>query len=200
MNSELNVVILAAGLGTRMRSNKAKVLHQAGGDTLLNQIIRAALQVAPAERIVAVVGHQADEVRRSVQTPGIRFAEQAEQKGTGHAVLCARSAVEHAAGRLLILNGDGPLLRPQTLQALLNHRPDLASGGSIVTTRLEDPTGYGRIVRNERGLVEAIVEQKAATKEQLEIREINPGLYCFDAKLFWQYADEITADNPRNTI
>jgi bifunctional UDP-N-acetylglucosamine pyrophosphorylase / glucosamine-1-phosphate N-acetyltransferase len=196
MNPELNVVILAAGLGTRMRSKKAKVLHEAGGDTLLNQIIRAAMQVAPAGRIVAVVGHQADEVRRSVHVPDIRFAEQAEQKGTGHAVLCARTAIERTDGRLLILNGDGPLLRAQTLRALLDHHDDRATGGSIVTTELDDPTGYGRIVRNERGLVEAIVEQKAATGEQLEIKEINPGLYCFDAKLFWQYAGEITADNP----
>ena len=190
------MVILAAGLGTRMRSNKAKVLHQAGGDTLLNQIIRAALRVAPAERIITVVGHQADEVRRSVQVPGIRFAEQAEQKGSGHAVLCARSALERADGQLMILNGDGPLLRPETLFALLNHRHEEASGGSIVTTELRDPTGYGRIVRNERGLVEAIVEQKAASPAQLEIKEINPGLYCFDAKLFWQYAGEITPNNP----
>ena len=197
MNPELNVIILAAGLGTRMRSKKAKVLHQAGGDTLLNQIIRAALQVAPAEHIVAVVGHQAGEVRRSVHVPGIRFAEQAEQKGTGHAVLCARDAIEYRdGGRLLILNGDGPLLRAQTLRALLNYRRDQASGRSIITTKLNDPTGYGRIVRNENGLVEAIVEQKAASGEQLEIKEINPGLYCFDAELFWRHAGEITADNP----
>ncbi len=196
MSKELNVVILAAGLGTRMQSKKAKVLHHAGGDTLLNQIIRAALHVAPAERIVAVVGHQAEQVRHSVHAPGIRFAEQTEQKGTGHAVLCARNAIGPADGRLLILNGDGPLLRPQTLRALLDHRHDHAAGGTIVTTRLSDPTGYGRIVRNERGLVAAIVEQKAANAEQLAIEEINPGLYCFDAKLFWQHADEITPDNP----
>src|SRR5690242_6987512 len=196
MSSELNVVILAAGLGTRMRSNKAKVLHEAGGDTLLNQIIRVALQVAPAERIVAVVGHQADQVQRSVRVPGIRFAEQLEQKGTGHAVLCARSVVDRTEGRLLILNGDGPLLRAETLRALLDHRDPQATGGAIVTTRLSDPTGYGRIVRDEEGLVEAIVEQKAASREQLAITEINPGLYCFDARLFWQYAGEITPDNP----
>ncbi|HEY3458383.1 MAG TPA: bifunctional UDP-N-acetylglucosamine diphosphorylase/glucosamine-1-phosphate N-acetyltransferase GlmU [Bryobacteraceae bacterium] len=196
MSSELNVVILAAGLGTRMRSNKAKVLHEAGGDTLLNQIIRVVLQVAPAERIVAVVGHQADQVRRSVRVPGIRFAEQLEQKGTGHAVLCARSVLDNADGKLLILNGDGPLLRAETLRALLNYCHPQATGGAIVTTRLNDPTGYGRIVRDEQGLVEAIVEQKAARGEQLAITEINPGLYCFDARLFWQYAGEITPDNP----
>ena len=118
MNTDVTVVILAAGLGTRMKSKKAKVLHEAGGDTLLNHMIRAALRVAPADRIVAVVGHQAEQVRESVQVPGIRFAEQAEQRGTGHAVLCAReAAAEGGMARLLILNGDGPLLRPETLTA-----------------------------------------------------------------------------------
>ncbi|MGH9809570.1 MAG: bifunctional UDP-N-acetylglucosamine diphosphorylase/glucosamine-1-phosphate N-acetyltransferase GlmU, partial [Terriglobia bacterium] len=146
--------------------------------------------------MVAVVGHQAEQVRRSVHVPGIRFAEQTEQKGTGHAVLCARNAIGRTDGRLLILNGDGPLLRPQTLRALLNHQHDQASAGSIVTTEMSDPTGYGRVIRDERGLVMAIVEQKAASPAQLEIREVNPGLYCFDAELFWQYAGEITADNP----
>ena len=189
MKSDVTVVILAAGLGTRMKSKKAKILHEAGGDTLLNHVIRAALKVASAERIVAVVGHQAQRVRESVHVPGIQFAEQAEQKGTGHAVMCASGVVDREAGQLLILNGDGPLLKPETLQKLV------AQGNSIVTTEANDPTGYGRIVRDERGLVAAIVEQKSATAEQLKTREINTGLYCFDAKLFWQYAGEIQPNN-----
>ena len=98
MKTNVTVVILAAGLGTRMLSKKAKVLHEAGGDTLLNHIISAALHVAPAERIVAVIGHQAAEVRTSVTEPGIRFAEQTEQHGTGHAVLCARARLKPQAG------------------------------------------------------------------------------------------------------
>jgi len=194
MTSNVTVVILAAGLGTRMKSNKAKVLHEAGGDTLLNHIIRAARHVAPAERIVAVVGHQADQVRASVTEEGIRFAEQKEQKGTGHAVLCARAEAETLTGQLLILNGDGPLLRPETLLLLVNN----PHSSSIVTTKVVDPTGYGRIVRDLRGLVAAIVEQKAATPEQLKIREINPGLYCFDAALFWKHIGEVTPNNPAN--
>jgi bifunctional UDP-N-acetylglucosamine pyrophosphorylase/glucosamine-1-phosphate N-acetyltransferase len=197
MENNVTVVILAAGLGTRMKSNKAKVLHEAGGDTLLNQIIRAALHVAPAERIVAVVGHQTDQVRASVTQPGIRFAEQKEQKGTGHAVLCARAEAETGSGQLLILNGDGPLLRPETLLRLVENAQtaSTASGGSIVTTEVAEPTGYGRIVRDARGLVAAIVEQKSATPEQLKIREINPGLYCFDSKLFWKHIGEVTPNN-----
>jgi bifunctional UDP-N-acetylglucosamine pyrophosphorylase/glucosamine-1-phosphate N-acetyltransferase len=192
MKSDVSVVILAAGLGTRMRSKKAKVLHEAGGDTLLNQVIRAALRVAPAEQIVAVVGHQADRVRESVRVPGIRFAEQKQQLGTGHAALCAEPQLAGHTGRLLILNGDGPLLRAETLLALTVAHHERASGGTIVTTRLENPTGYGRILRDEHGLVAAIVEEKPATAEQRRIQEVNPGLYCFASKPFWEHVREVT--------
>jgi bifunctional UDP-N-acetylglucosamine pyrophosphorylase/glucosamine-1-phosphate N-acetyltransferase len=194
MKKQVTVVILAAGLGTRMRSKRAKVLHEAGGDTLLNHIIRAALEVAPAEHIVAVVGHQAEQVRASVTEPGIRFAEQTEQKGTGHAVMCARGEAQTAGGLLLVLNGDGPLLRAETLRTLVK-AAESSDGGAIVTTKVNDPTGYGRIVRDANGLVAAIVEQKAANEEQLKIREINPGLYCFNAALFWKYIGEVTQNN-----
>jgi bifunctional UDP-N-acetylglucosamine pyrophosphorylase/glucosamine-1-phosphate N-acetyltransferase len=200
MKKNVTVVILAAGLGTRMKSRKAKVLHQAGGDTLLNHIVRAALRVAEPERIVAVVGHQAQEVQASVKVPGVRFAVQAEQRGTGHAVLCAREVIHEAVGldngRLLILNGDGPLLRPETLMALVDAADDAQLGGAIVTTHLADPTGYGRIVRDSHGRVAAVVEQKAANPEQLSIREVNPGLYCFHANLFWRHIDEVAPNNP----
>ena len=195
MKQPVTVVILAAGLGTRMKSSKAKVLHQAGGDTLLNHIIRAALHVAPAERIVTVVGHQAAQVRDSVTVPGIRFAEQSEQKGTGHAVLCAREAIGDAGGHLLILNGDGPLLRPETLSALIRRASTEDLAGALITTELDDPTGYGRILRDEHGHVAAIVEQKSASPDELSIREVNPGLYCFKAEPFWQHIEEVQPNN-----
>jgi bifunctional UDP-N-acetylglucosamine pyrophosphorylase/glucosamine-1-phosphate N-acetyltransferase len=170
-------------------------LHDAGGDTLLNHVIRAALHVAEAESIVAVIGHQAEQVRASVTTPGIRFAEQSEQKGTGHAVMCAADQIRSRDDLLLILNGDGPLLRRETLEALVNSNSGDRSGGTLVTTKVDDPTGYGRIIRNENGLIEAIVEQKAATKEQLRIREINPGVYSFSGAEFWRHIDELNTDN-----
>jgi bifunctional UDP-N-acetylglucosamine pyrophosphorylase/glucosamine-1-phosphate N-acetyltransferase len=195
MKKDTTVIILAAGLGTRMKSTKAKVLHEAGGDTLLNHVIRAALQLVEPERIVVVVGHQATEVRQSVRVPGVRFAVQPEQKGTGHAVLCARECVSGSEGVLLILNGDGPLVRPSTLHAIVGLREEKRVAGAIITTELADPTGYGRIVRDSEGLVAAIVEQKSGSPEQLQIREVNPGVYCFDAALFWSYACEISPNN-----
>ncbi|MBV9761856.1 MAG: bifunctional UDP-N-acetylglucosamine diphosphorylase/glucosamine-1-phosphate N-acetyltransferase GlmU [Acidobacteriaceae bacterium] len=198
MKQNITVVILAAGLGTRMKSTRAKVLHEAGGDTLLNQVIRAALHVSPPERIVAVVGHQADEVRRSVNAPGVRFADQPAQMGTGHAVLCARSQAAPENGLLLILNGDGPLLQPSTLAGLVELAGASHLGGALVTTEAADPSGYGRILRDSDGLVAAIVEQKSATPEQLRIREINPGVYCFEASLFWKHIAEIAPNNSAN--
>ncbi|HEX4770547.1 MAG TPA: bifunctional UDP-N-acetylglucosamine diphosphorylase/glucosamine-1-phosphate N-acetyltransferase GlmU [Bryobacteraceae bacterium] len=198
MNEDPTVVILAAGLGTRMRSARAKVLHEAGGDTLLNHVIRAALSVTQPDRIIVVVGHQAEQVRASVTVPGIRFAEQREQLGTGHAVMSAREALPSAKGAILILNGDGPLLRASTLESLTNLQRGSNLGGAIVTTMLADPTGYGRIVRDDRGHVAAIIEQKACSPEQLSIREVNPGVYCFNAELFWAHIDELRPDNPAN--
>ena len=195
MNENVTVIILAAGLGTRMKSRKAKVLHEAGGETLLNNVIRTARAIAAPENIFVVVGHQAEQVRASVKLPGVRFAEQQEQKGTGHAVLCARSAIRSETGKLIILNGDGPLLRDETLSNLLE-KSNQAPGGSIVTTELADPTGYGRIIRDRDGRIAAVIEQKAGTPEQLSIREVNPGVYCFDAAAFWQYVGEIKPDNP----
>ena len=196
MNSEITVVILAAGLGTRMKSEKAKVLHEAGGDTLLNHVIKAAMHVAPAERIVVVVGNQAERVRRSVSEAGtrseaIRFANQGEQLGTGHAMLCARTAVPTESGSLMILNGDGPLLKPGTLVSLAEQQREWKAAGCLVTTELADPTGYGRIARGPDGNISAIIEHKAASPEQLRLREINTGLYCFDAALFWRHITDI---------
>lgn len=198
MTNNVTVVILAAGLGTRMKSSKAKVLHEAGGDTLLNHVLRAALQVAAPERIFVVVGHQAEQVKQSAGVPGIRFAEQREQRGTGHALICAGEAGAKSAGPLLILNGDGPLIRPETLSALVEIHSIRREGGCIVTAELPDPTGYGRVKRTESGRVGAVVEQKAASAEELQIREVNTGAYLFDAQSFWEYIREMQPNPAAN--
>jgi len=191
MPAPVTIVILAAGLGTRMKSRRAKVLHRAGGKTLIGHVVDTALELAPPERIFVVVGHQADEVRRSITTPGIGFIEQTEQKGTGHAVTIGRSALEHLDGYLMVLYGDSPLLRADTLRRLVDQETSGTSAAVLMSALMDDPFGYGRVIRDSRGRVVDIVEQKAGTPEQLAIREANMGIYCYRADLFWKHAGEI---------
>lgn len=192
----LNIVIMAAGLGTRMKSSRAKVLHQAGGMTMAELIVRQALQLAAPEKIRVVTGYQAEEVERVLSLYGVGFARQHEQKGTGHAVLSTREFLENEPGTLMIINGDCPLLRSETLFTLLEsaRRPGVA--GAVVSTVLDDATGYGRMLRGAAGTLEGIVEQKAATPEQLAVREINTGIYAFDSTKFWPALAQVRPDNP----
>src|SRR4051794_40722626 len=185
MPTPVTIVILAAGLGTRMKSRQAKVLHRAGGKTLLQHVLDTALELAPPERIFVVVGHQADEVRRSVETPGIGFIEQKEQKGTGHAVIIGRDAMAGLEGYLMVVYGDSPLLRTETLRRLISQQTEGKAAGVLLSAEMEDPFGYGRVIRDEHGNVLDVVEQKGGTPEQLAIREANMGIYCFHADLFW---------------
>ena len=185
------VVILAAGLGTRMRSKRAKVLHRAGGLALVEQVVQAARAVAPADHIVVVTGHQADAVEETLAPLGVRFARQVEQKGTGHALLCARKEAARKSGLLMVLYGDTPLLSAVTLKELRDQQAESDAAATLITTTLADPTGYGRVLLNERGDVRAIVEQKAARPEELAVRLINSGIYCFRSELVWKYLGEI---------
>jgi len=192
MDTPLEVVILAAGLGTRLKSRKAKVLHRAGGRTLIEHVVRAALEVAPPGSIHVVVGHQAGEVQAAVEGLGVRFVLQPEQRGTGHAVRMARESLEGAGGLVLVLYGDTPLLRGETLRRLVERQRQGDAAVTIITTLLADPTGYGRILHDDRGGVRAIVEQKAASAEQVAIQEINSGIYCFRSELLWKSLDALT--------
>ena len=196
MQPNVTVVILAAGLGTRMKSRKAKVLHRAGGKTLVQHVVDTALALAPAERIFVVVGHQAEEVRQAVATPCIGFIEQTEQKGTGHAVIISRDVLSKLDGYLMILYGDSPLLRVETLQRLIAQETSGTAAGVLMSAIMDDPTGYGRVIRDANSNVTAIVEQKAGTPGQLAVREANMGIYCYRADLFWKHVDEIRPDNP----
>src|ERR1035437_2452460 len=196
MHKPVTIVILAAGLGTRMKSRQAKVLHEAGGKTLLRHVLDTALALAPPERIFAVVGHQAGRLRQSVAGAGIGFIDQAEQKGTGHAVKIGRDSMAHLDGYLMILYGDCPLLRTETLRRLIAQATDGAAAGVLMSAQMDDPTGYARVIRDPRGAVLDVVEQKSGTPEQLAIREANMGIYCFRADLFWKHVDEIQPNNP----
>ncbi len=185
--SQLSAIVLAAGLGTRMKSRRAKVLHEAGGLPLIEHVLNAAQASVDPARITVVVGHQAELVQTRLAARGCRFALQTEQKGTGHAVAICR---EHASpeGQTLLLYGDCPLLTPATIARLVAAH---TGGATLITVHVENPTGYGRILRAPDGSVEAIVEQKAATAEQARIREINSGIYCLDSALLWRHIGEI---------
>jgi bifunctional UDP-N-acetylglucosamine pyrophosphorylase/glucosamine-1-phosphate N-acetyltransferase len=196
MIDDAAVVILAAGQGTRMKSRMAKVLHRAGGKTLVEHAIAAARGIAPPERVFVVVGHQADAVRAVAEAAGVRSIHQTEQLGTGHAVLCGQEKLAGLGGLLLVINGDCPMIQPRTLEQLADLHRRTGSAAAMVTTDLDDATGYGRIIREPQGDVRAIVEHTAATPEQREVREINAGFYCFNASLFWKHVHDIRTDNP----
>ena len=196
MDTRVTVVILAAGLGTRMKSRRAKVLHEAGGRTLVEHAVDTALSLATPERVFVVVGHQADQVRSAVESRGVQFIQQTEQRGTGHALIAGRESLEHLGGLLVVYYGDCPLIPAPLLASLVAHQERSSAAATLVTAELEDPTGYGRVIRDAAGTVRAIVEQKAATPEQLAVREANVGIYCFQAGPFWTHIDELQPNNP----
>jgi bifunctional UDP-N-acetylglucosamine pyrophosphorylase/glucosamine-1-phosphate N-acetyltransferase len=189
--AQLDILIMAAGLGTRMKSNLAKVLHKLDGRALINHVCETARVLDP-EKIYIVVGYQAEEVRAAVlaenDPDSVAFALQKQQLGTGDAVNAARELLENAESTLLVLSGDVPMIRQETLDALVQkHCEDPGRGAActVLTVRLKDPTGYGRVARDENGAFEKIVEQKDANSEEQEIDEINSGIYCFNTrKLF----------------
>jgi len=180
----LHVVVLAAGKGTRMKSAQPKVLHHAAGLPLIEHVLRVAAALNPATTTV-VVGHAAGLVEAALRArPGLRFASQEPQLGTGHALMQARPHLPNGEGTVLLLSGDVPLLRLATVQALLDRHTDAHAAATVLTARVADPSGYGRIVRHE-GAIAAIVEHRDATAEERQIDEINSGVYAFDlAPLF----------------
>jgi len=186
--SPLDVLVLAAGLGTRMKSNLAKVLHQLDGRPLIAHVCSTAAGLKP-NAIVVVVGHQAGNVQAAVEAElganGARFALQAEQRGTGDAVLAAEDALANSNSTVLILSGDVPMVRGETLRNLIDKHNQNRSACTILTIKLENPTGYGRIVRDEANNFLRITEHRDCSDEERKIREVNSGIYCFDSrKLF----------------
>lgn len=195
--TELNALILAAGLGTRMKSNRAKVLHELGGRPLVAYVCRAAQALEP-KQIHVVVGHQAPAVEAAVRHElgeGVGFVMQAEQRGTGDAVMAARDVLRSAAGVLLILSGDVPFIRAASLRDLIDHHRVSGGAGTILSVKLENPTGYGRVIRTEGGCFERIVEQKDATPEEKHIREINAGIYCFETRKLFKALERVRPAN-----
>lgn len=173
------VVILAAGLGTRMKSGLVKVLHPLAGQPLVKHVLRAVTELEP-EKVVLVLGHQADSVQAAVTEFGAETAHQAEQLGTGHAVQQASKSLAAAGnGPVLVLCGDTPLLRSSTLKAIIQQHAKARAAVTLLTAKMENPFGYGRVVRTKAG-VQRVVEDKDASAVQKKIKEINAGIYCFD--------------------
>lgn len=200
-NTNLDVLVLAAGLGTRMRSNLAKVLHRLDGRPLINHVCRTATALAP-RKIYVVIGHQGEDVKtvvlEEVEEDQAVFVWQREQLGTGDAVNAAREYLEDRDSTLLILSGDVPMIKAETLAALVQQHHNYLDKGAactILSVRLKDPFGYGRVVRDNDGRFLKIVEQKDASEEEREIREINSGIYCFDTRLLFTALSKVRNDN-----
>ena len=194
----VNVLILAAGLGTRMKSDIAKVLHKLDGRPLIAHVARTAAALQP-QKIHVIIGHQAEEVQAAVETEvgkeSAGFVHQVEQRGTGDAVLAANDVLAKSNSTILILSGDVPLVRAETLKNLLAAHQSENAACTILTMRMENPTGYGRIVRDDQNAFCKIVEQKDATEEERQIREINSGIYCFDSNNLFDALAEVRPAN-----
>ncbi len=200
MANDVAAIVLAAGKGTRFRSDLAKVLHRAAGRSLIGHVLEAVRPLQLAQ-VIVVVGHQADEVRAEVEAsgiPGLTTVVQSEQRGTGHAVQQAVPALAHGIDRVMVLAGDTPMITTSWLERLMADANDV--GGALLTAQLTDPSGYGRVLRDRDGHVEGIVEHKDASPAQLMVREINAGMYLVDRGRLVGALAQLDDDNEQGEI
>jgi len=188
------VIILAAGKGTRMKSDKAKVLHELAGMCMIRYVVETALAVAA--EVVVVIGHQAEAVRKALSDhPSLQFALQKEQLGTGHAVMTAMALIADTVRDAVILCGDTPLIRAQTIEALIKQHRARQVDLTLATTRLDEPFGYGRIISDARRRVMRIVEQSDASESEQKIHTVNTGTYCVKAAFLRRFLPDLTDNN-----
>jgi bifunctional UDP-N-acetylglucosamine pyrophosphorylase / glucosamine-1-phosphate N-acetyltransferase len=188
-------IVLAAGKGTRMKSDLPKVLFPACGRPMIEYVLDALTEVG-VRRVVVVVGYRADLVRQTLANrPGVEFVEQSPQLGTGHAVMVCRTALANHVGQILILTGDTPLVQPATLRAMFADFERTRPACLMGTANKQNPTGLGRVVRDAAGNFLAIVEEKDATPAQVAIREVNMSYYLFDSRELWHALDLIRNEN-----
>ena len=187
---------MAAGKGTRLKSQLPKVLHEVGGKPLLEHVIRAAARLVPAKDVYAIIGHEADRVRAAMQHTGVQFVLQAEQHGTGHALMVAAEALA-GYDHVIVLSGDAPMITPETVGRLRDFHLKEQAAMTLLSAELENPTGYGRVIRKGAGSAEvkAIVEEKSASPAQKKMREINSGFYVFKAKDLYGHIGELSTAN-----
>ncbi|MCZ6515646.1 MAG: bifunctional UDP-N-acetylglucosamine diphosphorylase/glucosamine-1-phosphate N-acetyltransferase GlmU [Acidobacteria bacterium] len=193
---DVSVVVLAAGLGTRFKSNRAKLLHPIAGKPLGRYLLDTVRQLTP-QKIYMIVGHQADQVREALAGPDLEFVPQKQQLGTGHALQIAQPYLEKdTAAHVLVLVGDVPLIRKETLEGFLDAHRKQRAAGSVLSVRLDDPAGYGRVVRRGRAFL-GVVEEKNCTPAQKKIREISTGILCFDRKKLLAHIGRLSNKNPQ---
>lgn len=198
--SNFATIIMAAGKGTRMKDpNRAKVMFEVNGKPMIQHVVELA-QSLKSEKVIVIVGYQRESVYSHLETvsPSVQFAVQDPQLGTGHAVMQAEPFLRRYAGDVLVLSGDVPILRKETIEKLIECHRDNNAVGTILTAKLDDPTGYGRILRSKSGYVVGIVEHKDATEAQRNVKEINSGIYLFDNKYLFAALQFINPHNAQN--
>lgn len=194
------VIILAAGKGTRMKSDKAKVLHELHGRSMISFVVETAQKVS-GDHVIVVVGHQREQVESEVlKTANTRFCFQAEQKGTGHAVMCALPEIPEHVSSVIILCGDVPLIKPETIYNLIRGHEKEGASVTVLAVNVDNPTGYGRIILGPDGLVTKIVEQADANEVEKNITLINAGIYCIDTDFLKDALHRIRADNAQGEL
>ncbi len=190
------IAIMAAGQGTRLKSKHPKVLHEVGGKPILAHVIATAVKVVPAKDIFVIIGHEADRVRAAVASSGVEFVVQAEQRGTGHALMVAQEALA-PYDQVIVLSGDAPLITVETIQKLSAFHAAQKAAMTLLSADLDDPSGYGRVIRKSANNadVRAIVEEKGASAPQKKIREINSGFYAFSVPALYRHIGLLGTDN-----
>jgi len=200
MKDNVAVIILAAGQGTRMKSNKAKVLHEIDGRPMIQYVVKAAQKIA-GENVIAVIGHQAQKVQETISdSASIYFAYQEKQLGTAHAVQCAMPNIPDNCDEVIILCGDVPLIRSRTIAELVEDHLSAARDITLLAVEIENPHGYGRILVDENGTVFGIVEEADATDDQKQIKLINAGIYCIRKAFLLNSLPKISANNAQSEL
>ena len=190
----LSTIILAAGKGTRMKSDLPKVLHPLNGRPMVHYVIDAA-EALESEKIVLIIGHKRELVREALKDRRVEFAVQDPQLGTGHAVMQAAPQFQNYRGNVLVLSGDVPLLRAESLKKLVDFHNSENPLATMLTTIMDDPTGYGRVIRDAEGFVKEIIEEKDADEATRKVKEINVGIYIFDAAELFKTLPQVKNDN-----
>ena len=198
MEQDIVAVILAAGKGTRMKSNKSKLVHKIYGKELVRRVVETAKK-AEIDDVVAVVGYKKEQVQL-VLGDSVKYVYQEEMLGTGHAVLQAEKYLKDKKGKVVVLSGDVPIIRAETIKNLVQKSIDNKEYATLVTAIYNNPTGYGRIIRDVGGSVQEIVEEKDASEEQRKIQEINAGIYCFDIQELLKALKELKPDNAQGEL